>query len=187
MTDQDRRFVVGSWAASFRDSHSAGPIPFELYDSIYRDQVIPWMLARPGVTVWVAYHPGEDDPRLDIHGWIAVERGVEVQSRVRVPDSPGRRRWETARVPTNQPLVLWIFVKAAKRRLGIARRLFAIAGVDPEQPFLFAFKPAAWPALRHLAPLATWQPSVVRREKTGAKESDDAAQPRTHPRPSRSV
>ena len=161
--DRDRPFILSSWSSSFADAHHAGPIPFPLYASIYRDQVLPWILARPGVDVWVAHDP-DADQGSDLYGWIAVERGVFLPVRERVREG-GDVRWVERLKPTDQPLLLWIFVKQARRQLGIARGLFKAAEIDPTQPFLFALKGSSWSRLRHLAPHATWSPMTVRFSK----------------------
>lgn len=160
----DLSFVIASWASSFRDANGAGVIPFPLYAAIYREQVLPWILARPGVQVWVARNPTEAPP-LDLYGYVVIERDVVLPARVRVPGPSGRRVWATALKRSSVPLVHWCFTKEAKRRLGIARRLFDSAGVSLDRPLFFSCKPAGWPELAHLAPHATWRPDLARREK----------------------
>jgi GNAT superfamily N-acetyltransferase len=96
------------------------------------------LLTRPGVEVWVACHPGEEDHRSDLYGWIAVERGHR------------------------QPLVLYVYVKQAYRRQGLARGLFAAVGIDPAAPFSYAAKTSAVRDLRSKIPLSRWEPLIAR-------------------------
>jgi GNAT superfamily N-acetyltransferase len=147
------------------DSWAAGIVPAHLSYEYHRDVVLPWLLARPGVQVWVAANPGETDARLNLYGHCVIERDVVLPSRVRVPGPTGRRVWATKLVGSNVPLVGWVYVKEAKRGHGIARALLRAAGIDLARPLFFSCKPANWPELAHLAPHATWRPDISRREK----------------------
>lgn len=135
--DPDRAFIVNSWVSSFKLSHAAGVIPLSMYEPVYREAV-GVVLERPGIEVWVAYHPGETDAIADLYGWICVERGHP------------------------SPLVHYTFVKAAFRRMGIARGLFDAVGIDPLTPFHFTFKTGLVTQLRRVIPLSTWDPLVAR-------------------------
>jgi len=103
--EADAAFIVQSWLASFRTAHAAGLIAMEDWREVMGAQIRK-MLVRPGVSVWVAHHPGEEDHRADLYGWVAVE---------------GR--------PDSVPLVLYCYVKHAYRQMGIASRLLSAAGV----------------------------------------------------------
>lgn len=166
----DLRFVASTWAAGFVDSWAAGIIPAHLSYEYHRDVVMPWLLARAGVQVWVAANPGEADQRLNLYGHVVIERAVVVPARVRVPGKdPGRRVWATKLVASSVPMVHWVYVKEAKRGHGIARGLFRAAGIDLARPLWFSCKPANWPELSPLAPCATWRPDIARREKKAAE------------------
>lgn len=136
----DETFVVYSWCASFRSSHTAGLIAMDDWRAVMEPQIRK-VLSRPGGEVWVAYHPGETDHVADLYGWLAVERGHAL------------------------PLVHYVYVKSPFRKHGIARGLFAAAGVDPAAPFFYTCKTYVVHELRHLIPAARWQPLIARRSE----------------------
>lgn len=152
----DRRFIVESWLDSYKDSHTAGLIPMESWYSTMRP-IIQDILDRPGVTAHVAAWAGESSGAADLAGWCAVERGFLVQVRAR-----RFRRYVKRLVVCQEPLVLYVLVKQPYRRTGIARALFAAAGVDPEQPFRYACRTGVLSKLKAKVPHATWEPMVVR-------------------------
>lgn len=157
---RDMAFVRESWLASFRDAAAAGVIPMPHYRRVYLE-AIDWVLARPGVEVWVAFDPGETDPEMDLFGWLCLERGgLKVSCRRRV-----KGRWRSALEPLNVPLVHYVFTKQPYRRLGIARGLFAAAHVNPTSRWLYSFKTAAVAELRDKIPLAMWSPMTARHPK----------------------
>ncbi len=122
---EDMPMVVASWADSFRTSRSAGLIAMEDWLSVMTVQIRK-ILARPGTSVHVACHPGEDDHRADLYGWIAVHRGHLVTATEQDGNRHGRRL-----VENHVPLVLYVYTKAPYRRMGIARGLFRAADVGP--------------------------------------------------------
>ncbi len=67
----DLALVYGTWLASFRLSHSAGPIPMATYGAVYTD-AIGRLLARPTVAVTVACHPDEQPGAADLYGEIGL-------------------------------------------------------------------------------------------------------------------
>jgi GNAT superfamily N-acetyltransferase len=134
---EDLAFVVRSWAKSFREANSAGLIAMDDWRDVMEPQIVK-VLARPGCEVFVAYHPGEEDRTVDLYGWIAVERGHAV------------------------PFVLYCYVKHAFRRMSIARRLFEVAGVNPEAEFQYACKTGVVRKLARSIPRARWRPLAAR-------------------------
>lgn len=149
--ERDLPFVVRSWVSSYRTAYAAGLLLMDDYRLIMERQVRR-VLERPGVEVWVAYAPDEDDPRADLYGWIAVERGYEV---------PVAGRMQ----PAEEPLVHYCYVKSNYRREGIARGLFRAAGIDPAEPFAFTCTTGVVADLRHKIPRARWNPLIARHPK----------------------
>lgn len=113
---RDDAFIVSAWSSSFRLSPSAGLICMDDWADIMHVQIRK-MLGRPGVQTIVAH---ETDPDIaspgvsDLLGFACVDT--------------------TPRVP----YVLYVYVKAAYRNAGIARRLLRHAEVDPSKRFDFA-------------------------------------------------
>ena len=68
-TPSDMVFVASSWRSCYRSSHFAGPIPMDLYNSLYRD-IISRVLARRDIQVRVS---AKDE---DIFGYVVFEHGV---------------------------------------------------------------------------------------------------------------
>jgi hypothetical protein len=99
------------------------------------------ILERPGTEIHVCYHPGEHDHVADLYGWIAVDHGA-----------------------ADWPLVHYCYVKRNFRNEGIARGLFAAAGVVPTKPFLYSARTdnlsERW--ARDRIPRARWQPQLAR-------------------------
>lgn len=160
-TEPDLGFCVETFLDSYRDSHAAGLVPMDVWHEVMRP-VWTRILSRPGVAIHVAAWAGEDDGVADLAGWIAVERGYEVSRSVQRFGKRCRRL-----VVAKQPLVLYVFVKQLYRESGIARGLFAAAGVDPAAPFRHATKTAVMsdPKLAAKIPHAKWAPLIVRYPK----------------------
>jgi len=135
MRPEDLRLVIDSWLDSYRMSHMAGPIPMSMYDDVYR-RVLRELVQRPDIVVIVAYEPGEEPPN-DIYGWICVERDAWTRANVRE-----NGLWVEKDVRLEQPLVHYVNVKQAFRGHGVARALFAAAGVDPERRWTHTFSTA---------------------------------------------
>lgn len=135
--EQDMRFVVRSWVDSYRTAYAAGLIQMRTWREVMEPQVQA-VLDRPGCRVWVAYAPDEDDDRADLYGWCAAE-----------PEH-------------DQPLLHYVFIKHAYRKMGIARGLLRKAGIDPERPFTYTCKTAAAARLRHKIPGGRWNPLPAR-------------------------
>lgn len=148
-------FVMSAWADSYRLSHAAGMIPMPLYDKTYRES-IKWVLARPGVQVVVACHP---ESTSDLYGFAAAESDVLIPRRAREGG-----RWMQRLEPAGMPMLLYVYIKQAYRRLGIGRGLLAAAGVDSEKPFLMACKTPAVTQCR-LFERGVWSPLTVRYPK----------------------
>lgn len=158
--ESDLPFIIGSWCDSYRDAHAAGPIPMPEYDETMSKWLRNWYLKRPGVQVWVAYHPGEDsESRADIYAWCAVEHGVKLPRRIRVDG-----RFKTVLEEVTEPLVLYVYTKQPYRRLGVAKALLKRAGCDVSQPFLYGFKTGVVKDI-NLFKNGRWQPLVIRHLK----------------------
>lgn len=147
--DDDRTFVVESMLENQRTSYSAGLVPMDDWFTSMRPHFTK-LLARDGMRTVIAYEA--DDPEF-LYGWMAADPTEQ-----RVTERDGSVRWWPA-------LVLYVFVKANFRRAGIARRLFAAVGVDPEKPFLFSCNTRQASRLSHKTPLARFNPLAVRFSK----------------------
>lgn len=158
--ESDYRLIVESFLDSYRDAHAAGLIAMEDWHPVMGPQ---WrkLLARPGVVVHVAHHLGETDTIADVAGWIAVERDYEEMRSVQRGG-----RFVKRIVRSNLPLVHYVFVKLNYRREGIARGLFAAAGVDPSQPFNHSAKTGVISELASKTPHARFRPLIARHSKT---------------------
>ena len=145
-------FVVSSWLSSFRGAHAAGLINMADWPQVMTPQ-IQQVLNRPGCQTYVAYAPNERDHISDLYGWMACE-----------PDN-------------DVPLVHYVYIKRAYRKMGIARGLMATAGIDPYEPYAYTCKTATLNSLRQKMPFARWSPLTARYDKAqtnGAREHGES-------------
>lgn len=142
---EDMRLVEESFLDSYRTSHSAGLIAMDDWRDVMTPQIAK-LLARPGVEIIVAYNPQAINDKANIYGWLAHETGHP------------------------QPYVIYCYVKQSYRREGLARRLFAQAGIDPTSAFGYAAKVGLLTRLRTAIPLARWQPLTARFPKRSNPE-----------------
>jgi len=141
MRPEDLPFIIDSWVDSYRMSHMAGPIPMDIYPGIY-GEVVRRLIARPDAKVIIAYEPGEEPPD-DIYGWICVEEDAWTRARV---FEHGLHVDKDVRL--EQPCVHYVNVKHAFRGHGVARALFAAAGVDPDRHWTHTFSTAVVTKMR---------------------------------------
>ena len=164
----DAPLIVSSWVESYRTAHAAGMISMADWAQVMTAQVLR-VLARSGCEAWVAFHPGENDQRSDLYGWIAVESDVRIPARVREDG-----KWIERMEPAGCALVHYCYVKQVYRRMGIARGLFRSAGVDLGNRFLYTCKTAIVSELiRSTAPHAKWMPMIARYPKTEPWRTDE--------------
>jgi hypothetical protein len=158
MEPQDRAFVIGSWVDSSRTANCAGQIAMEDWDAIMTVQ-IGKVLDRPAQVI-VAHDPSDDEPGLvDLLGFIAYD----VRS-------------------FRLPFVYYVYVKQNYRRWGydngtrvgdgIARRLFAAAGIEPSKPFQYSGNTRKVRKLERKVPLARWAPLLARFPLEAARRHD---------------
>lgn len=136
-TREDMPFIVDSFLESFRTSHAAGLICMDDWRVVMTRQ-LSLLLARTGVEIHVAYHPGDTDRVADLYGWVAVERS-----------DPG-------------PFVLYCYVKQAYRRLGVGKALLRASGLEPTGSWSYAAKTAIVTKLTSKMPNAKWDPLRAR-------------------------
>lgn len=117
--EADLAYVRHTWMDSMRTSPTAGVIAMSRWSDVMRVELDD-ILSRPELEVWVAYHPGAAPGDTDLYGWLALERTWIDNRRNRV---------------TASPLLVYVYVKLANRRWGIARGLLRAAGVGPVQHF----------------------------------------------------
>lgn len=135
-TEADLPLIVGSWVDSYRDAHACGPIPMPEYDATMTHWVRDWYLQRPGVKVWVAYHPEEtSESKADLYGWCVVEHNIKLPRRVRE-----NGRYHTVMEEVDELLLHYVYVKKDYRGEGLARMLLKKAGIDVNYPYLYLFK-----------------------------------------------
>lgn len=132
-----------SWLTSFRTSKYAGLLPRKVYFDAYKE-AIALVMARSRLVV--AYDPEEQDERLDVQGWLAVE--------------------------TPRRAVHYCYVKEHCRRQGVARALLCVGGIEWPQQFTYSYRTPAWAEfLAHTRWSAIHDPWVARdTEKTKAQE-----------------
>ena len=129
-------FIGASWLESFRESHFAGPVPYDVYREVY-PRIIVWYTEREGAELWVAYNPEASEQWF---GFVAIERNV----------------WE-GRSKRSLPAIQYIYTKAIfrtkmyrgngemrveERGAGVARALLAAAGINPLKPFVYGWRTA---------------------------------------------
>lgn len=141
----DESFVVSTWSASFKTSHSAGLIQSEDWATVMHEQIAK-VLARAGARTLVAYE--RTDPSF-LYGFIA---GDTTDARM--------------------PVVFYVYVKEPYREAGwengkrigdgYARQLFRALGVDPARPFVYVCKTPIVSRLAGKIPMARWNPLVAR-------------------------
>jgi GNAT superfamily N-acetyltransferase len=133
----DRPFVVATWSASYKRSHSAGIIQTEDWAGIMHGQ-IEKVLAREGMRAVIAYDKRDQDY---LYGWIAGD------------------------TTASTPVVAYVYVKEPYRRQGIARGLFSAFGVDPKRHFLYPCKTGIVAKLSSKVPLAKFNNNEIRYPK----------------------
>jgi hypothetical protein len=144
-TDQDLRFVIGSWLYSYRTSFSAGLIQMDSWIEVMEPQIRA-VLARPDCEVYCAIDPNTDDRRIDVFGWMAFEGTTE----------------------SGPPLVHYAYVKEPYRRMGLARGLLKQLGLDLCSVFAYTCKTAV--VSRLPIPRAEWRPLIARHTTPTTKE-----------------
>lgn len=155
-TEQDLRMVVATWSDSFRLTHAAGLIAVDDWRDVMEAQIRK-VLARPGVTTLVAYHPGETDGRRDLYGWLAVERDYLVPTHTRV-----NGRWVDQVVASWCPLVHYAYTLRDYREHGVQRALWRAANVDPAAEFFYTCRTPAVSRVAHKILRAQWKPLIAR-------------------------
>lgn len=187
-TEHDFRYVIKSWLDTYRASKSSGllsltphvehcPTCNEEIDFGYvrvMGMLIERILRRPDVDVLVASNPREKPP-LDLHGFIVVERNVQVPV-YRPP------LYKPEIEPTDAPLVHYVAVKKIYRRHGIAKALFKAAKIDPRAEYLYTCHTPGSVELERAGkmPRAKWNPLCARFEKKGTSQIHDEER---HPPP----
>lgn len=144
--ERERRFIVDSWVATYRDAFTAGIIQVEDWYPVMIPTVEK-ILAKPDVRTVVAYVDGVTDRVADLVGFIVADTN----------DAP--------------PLVYYVLVKEHYRRAGrgrlwgaagIGRQLFEAIGVDVARPFNYVCSTPMVRTLQRKIPLARWQPLLGR-------------------------
>lgn len=165
--EEDYRLIEESWIESYRCAHAAGMINMEDWRDVMLAQ-IRRILARPDVTVRVAYNPEDKGSRSNLYGWMASETNYEVPVRMKKEG-----KWQETMMVSPHPLIHYVFVKHTYRRMGIARELLRQTGVERGDLFNFTCKTAVVTKLR--LKHARWQPLVARHTKKKPEGTKDEA------------
>lgn len=160
---EDLSFIIESFLDSFRTSRAAGLISMETWKEVMRPE---WarILARPGIEVYVAYHPGDDSRLADLYAWLVIEREYEIPANLL---RSGRRSREM--VPADVPLVHYCFTKQAYRRMGVMKGLFRVAGLGKKWNYSTRTPVVSAMTEAGKLPHARWLHLVARYEKRSAK------------------
>jgi GNAT superfamily N-acetyltransferase len=138
-----------------------------LYQRQTRER-LAWLVDdhKPEITI---AHPPDDGS--EIIGWICVERGIVAPCKVR---DGGRY---VQRVMPIGPVVHYLYIREPYRRLGAARFLMRVSGVDLASDWAFSHKTAASERItKRLCPHARFNPHYSRFPKSQTQEaSTDAA------------
>ena len=136
------RFVVDAWCRSYQPSDTAGIIGGERWFAVMIPE-LERIIDRHESRTLLAVSPDADPGIADVHGFMVHEVGSSV------------------------PIVHFVYVKEAYRRCGIARALFAAAGIDPTRTFVYTATTAMLSTLRrepHRLPFARWDVTPARYE-----------------------
>ena len=142
----DHAFITSYWSSSFRTSDRAGqmpmdPIPVKGVMLDYADvqhAIVEATIARPSSSTVVAI----DEESAVLQGFICADHTGGVSR------APG--------IPSGLPIVYFVCVKSAYRRMGIARGLFRAVAIDPAGAFTYAVRTAIVGKLREKIPLAKY-------------------------------
>lgn len=129
-TADEYAFVYDAWANSFKKSPWAGCVPNSLWDTVSR-QLIRSTLER-GAIVQVA--------TVDIEG------------------QDGRRVAGYTVTEPERNILHWLFVKADFRRLGVGKRLLAVACPDGDWTYTCRTRASS----KFLGPRFRWDPVAAR-------------------------
>ncbi len=139
-TEADMAFIFDAWSESYRESHSAGPVPMPMYRRHSREW-IAWYLDRPGVRIHLASNA--EDTRYE---YVDEETGETWQGGAAIGEQIyGFLVSESAvdhRTGKSEPCIHYCFVKQPFRRFGLAKALLTEAGINPKLPFIFSHKTA---------------------------------------------
>lgn len=153
----DLEFVLSFWLDASRLSYSSGLISMaDWYTVMWRQY--EKAMSRPDMRTIVAYEAGDPD---FTYGFIVAD---PTDQRVRQRD--GSVHWWPA-------LVLFVYTKQNYRKEGVARGLFAAAGVDPAKPFLYGCNTEMASRLSSKVPLARFNPLVARFPKENHEPRND--------------
>lgn len=141
----DAPFVFSGWVESFRSAHAAGPIPSDMYRTLYRE-ILRRVLDRSRVVV--AYNL---DRPTQLFGFAVRDREDDQE----------------------RPVLHYVFVKQFFRRNGVARYLVQELGISTRDPFVYTFKSQAAKTIARKWTGGCFDPMVVRRATTlkGAEET----------------
>lgn len=145
-TAEDRQFIVSGCSASLRMTRDLPLITMADYATIMHAQIAK-MLDRAGAKTIVA-------EGSVLAGFICFERDAHIVDEV----STHRRRGITI-----ADYVFYVYVaQPFRRRFGVARGLFAAAGIDPASRFHYACRTLSSWELRDKIPLAHYSPFYAR-------------------------
>lgn len=149
----DRAFLVSGWSSSYRSSRDE-TAPASLY-ARQKHEEVAFYLDRAATLV----AHGETGV---LFGFITYDPTTYGVARHEVDARTSRSRKTFA---TFHGYVLYCYVAAPFRLRGIARRLFADAGIDPQERFGYLCRTRSSKELRSKLPLAEHEPNRARYEE----------------------
>jgi len=154
-TDHD--FIAATWSTCWHKPREISPITPAAWRTAVWDSV-PAIIARPDVSVLVAGDADKTDRVADLFGWIAFKpHAVEL-----IPNTYTRRPVYQLADGGPLALVFCVYIKGNYRRNGIARALFARAGIDPRADFAHVCHTRTVDDLADKIPNAVWCPHLGR-------------------------
>jgi len=151
-TDDDRAFVLSNWSSSYRSSQDVSYVPMRRYAAMYRP----------------VFEEHFDAARVLVaHGELGVLMGFIVYD----PSSYGVRR--NGVVVNVDGYVLYVCVGEDFRRRGIAKKLFAAAGIPPTSRFAYAARTRWSWLLRHKIPAAVYDTYRARYDEVGKGDTNE--------------
>lgn len=152
--DDDRAYVLSNWSSSYRSTQDLSYVPMASYASIFRP-IYERLYDQANVMV--------------AHGELGVLMGFIAYD----PRRYGIRRNGT--VINVDGYVLYVYVGEDFRKRGIARKLFAAAGMPTTSRFAYAARTRWSWLLREKIPSAVYDTYRARYDEVGKDEAKESA------------
>jgi hypothetical protein len=130
----DERFIIHTFLDSYRKNHYAGPIPYGMWSKVM-EPVARTLMLGTNVRTLVARQPNEENTSVDLYGWIAAKHDI----------------------------VVYVYVKALYRKMGVARALLKAAEVPKNFTYSCSTKDCRSIHKAGKMPEARFDPLAIRR------------------------